>query len=164
MPDQEIDDETPATVATVEAPLAEKPVRRPRRPKAERAATAVDEAPAEDAAPEAPAEVHAEVPENNDGNGSEAPPIEASAADEIAESTESTAQKLEQPPVNLSSETLDIRMLKEMKLPDIARLAKDHGVENASGMRKQDLIFAILQAQTERSGLIFSEGVLECLP
>ncbi|HEX9163428.1 MAG TPA: transcription termination factor Rho [Thermoanaerobaculia bacterium] len=55
-------------------------------------------------------------------------------------------------------------MLKEMKLPDIARLAKEHGVENASGMRKQDLIFSILQAQTERSGLIFSEGVLECLP
>ena len=49
-------------------------------------------------------------------------------------------------------------------LPDLTKLAKDHGIENASGMRKQDLIFAVLQAQTERSGLIFSEGVLECLP
>ncbi len=60
--------------------------------------------------------------------------------------------------------TLDIRELKEMKLPDLNQLAKDLGVENAAGLRKQDLIFAILQAQTERSGLIFSEGVLECLP
>src|SRR5207247_8218766 len=40
----------------------------------------------------------------------------------------------------------------------------DLGVVGASGMRKQELIFKILQAQTEKSGLIFSEGVLECLP
>ncbi|HWS73297.1 MAG TPA: transcription termination factor Rho, partial [Thermoanaerobaculia bacterium] len=63
-----------------------------------------------------------------------------------------------------AAETLDIRMLKEIKLPDLSKLAKDLGVENATGMRKQDLIFSILQAQTEKSGLIFSEGVLECLP
>jgi len=55
-------------------------------------------------------------------------------------------------------------VLKEMKLPDLTRVAKELGVENATGMRKQDLIFSILQAQTEKSGLIFSEGVLECLP
>src|SRR5207253_1623592 len=48
--------------------------------------------------------------------------------------------------------------------PDLSKLAKDLGIENATGMRKQDLIFSILQAQTEKSGLIFSEGVLECLP
>jgi transcription termination factor Rho len=63
-----------------------------------------------------------------------------------------------------AAETLDIRMLKDMKLPDLSRTAKELGVENASGMRKQDLIFGILQVQTEKSGLIFSEGVLECLP
>jgi transcription termination factor Rho len=63
-----------------------------------------------------------------------------------------------------AAETLDIRMLKEMKLPDLSRTARELGVENATGMRKQDLIFGILQAQTEKSGLIFSEGVLECLP
>jgi transcription termination factor Rho len=63
-----------------------------------------------------------------------------------------------------AAETVDIRVMKEMKLPDLAKLAKEHGIENATGMRKQDLIFAILQAQTEKSGLIFSEGVLECLP
>src|SRR6266508_2098990 len=68
------------------------------------------------------------------------------------------------PQKTLAAETLDIRVLKEMKLPDLTRVAKELGVENATGMRKQDLIFSILQAQTEKSGLIFSEGVLECLP
>jgi transcription termination factor Rho len=67
-------------------------------------------------------------------------------------------------PTQAAAETLDIRMLKELKLPELSKLAKENGVENASGMRKQDLIFSILQAQTEQSGLIFSEGVLECLP
>jgi transcription termination factor Rho len=63
-----------------------------------------------------------------------------------------------------AAETIDIRVLKDMKLPDLSKIAKELNIENASGMRKQDLIFAILQAQTEKSGLIFSEGVLECLP
>ena len=63
-----------------------------------------------------------------------------------------------------AAETVDIRVLKEMKLTEVAKIAREYGVENAAGMRKQDLIFSILQAQTEKSGLIFSEGVLECLP
>lgn len=67
-------------------------------------------------------------------------------------------------PPTEGEETLDIRALKEMKLTEITRIAKEFGIDNASGMRKQDLIFSILQAQTEKSGLIFSEGVLECLP
>jgi transcription termination factor Rho len=74
------------------------------------------------------------------------------------------ARKKDADQANDEEQTLDIRELKELKLPDLNQLAKDLGVENAAGMRKQDLIFAILQAQTERSGLIFSEGVLECLP
>src|SRR5690348_10643348 len=61
-------------------------------------------------------------------------------------------------------EVLDIAKLKEMNITTLTQVAKDLGVENATGMRKQDLIFSILQAQTEKSGLIFSEGVLECLP
>src|SRR5204863_2218530 len=44
------------------------------------------------------------------------------------------------------------------------QIAKDLDVPGATGMRKQELIFKILQAQTEKSGLIFSEGVLETLP
>ena len=59
---------------------------------------------------------------------------------------------------------LNIAELKEMNISGLAKVAKDLGVAGATGMRKQDLIFKILQAQTERSGLIFSEGVLEYLP
>jgi transcription termination factor Rho len=60
--------------------------------------------------------------------------------------------------------TLDIRVLKEMSISELTNIGKDLGVEGAAGMRKQELIFKILQAQTEQSGLIFAEGVLECLP
>jgi len=61
-------------------------------------------------------------------------------------------------------EVLDIAKLKEMNIATLTQVAKDLGVVGASSMRKQELIFKILQAQTEKSGLIFSEGVLECLP
>ena len=61
-------------------------------------------------------------------------------------------------------DTLDIRTLKEMTISDMVQVAKDLGVEGASTLRKQELIFKILQVQTEKSGLIFAEGVLECLP
>ena len=61
-------------------------------------------------------------------------------------------------------EVLDIAKLKEMNITTLTQVAKDLGVVGATGMRKQDLIFKVLQAQTEKAGLIFSEGVLECLP
>ncbi len=59
---------------------------------------------------------------------------------------------------------LDISALKEMNIAELTEVGKDLGVEGMTGMRKQELIFKILQAQTEQSGLIFAEGVLECLP
>ncbi len=60
--------------------------------------------------------------------------------------------------------TLDISALKEMSSADLTKVANDMGVDGASALRKQELIFKVLQAQTEKSGLIFAEGVLECLP
>ncbi|MGH9803161.1 MAG: transcription termination factor Rho, partial [Blastocatellia bacterium] len=59
---------------------------------------------------------------------------------------------------------MDISDLKEMNISKLTQIAKDLDVPGATGMRKQELIFKILQAQTEKSGLIFSEGVLETLP
>jgi len=59
---------------------------------------------------------------------------------------------------------LNIRDLKEMNISALTQVAKDLNVPGYTGMRKQELIFQILKAQTEQSGLIFSEGVLECLP
>lgn len=54
--------------------------------------------------------------------------------------------------------------LKEKRISELLDLAKRLQVEGASGMRKQELIFAILQAQTEKNGFIYGEGVLEILP
>ena len=59
---------------------------------------------------------------------------------------------------------MDIAELKEMNISSLTQIAKDLNVAGATGMRKQELIFKILQAQTEKNGLIFSEGVLETLP
>ncbi len=60
--------------------------------------------------------------------------------------------------------TLDLVELKDKSIVDLNAIAKEMGVQNAAGLRKQELIFKILQTQAEKSGLIFSEGVLECLP
>src|SRR4029079_11436354 len=59
---------------------------------------------------------------------------------------------------------LNLKALKEKKISDLALIGKNFNIEGAANMRKQELIFAILQAQTEQSGFIFSEGVLEVLP
>ncbi len=60
--------------------------------------------------------------------------------------------------------TLKIADLKEMGITPLTKVAQDLHVPGATGMRKQELIFQILKAQTEQSGFIFSEGVLEVLP
>ncbi len=61
-------------------------------------------------------------------------------------------------------EKLDIGKLKEMKITELNKLSKDLNVNGFSGLKKQDLIFKILQAQAEKEGLMFGEGVLEILP
>src|SRR4051794_18543076 len=58
----------------------------------------------------------------------------------------------------------NISDLKDMSISELTHIAKEMGIEGASGLRKQELIFKVLAAQTEKSGLIFSEGVLETLP
>ncbi|MEE8329184.1 MAG: Rho termination factor N-terminal domain-containing protein, partial [Thermodesulfovibrionia bacterium] len=59
---------------------------------------------------------------------------------------------------------MNITELKEKTIEELTKMAKGLNVESPKGLRKQDLIFAILQAQTEKTGLIFGEGVLEILP
>lgn len=62
------------------------------------------------------------------------------------------------------SQKLDIGKLKSLKISELNKVARDLNVNDVSGSRKQDLIFKVLQAQTEKAGLIFGEGVLEVLP
>ncbi len=54
--------------------------------------------------------------------------------------------------------------LKDKKISELTQIAKKFNIDGAAGMRKQDLIFALLQAQLEKNGLIYGEGVLEILP
>ncbi len=54
--------------------------------------------------------------------------------------------------------------LKRMKISELTKLAKDFSIEGATGMPKQELIFALLQANSDQNGLIYGEGVLEILP
>jgi len=58
---------------------------------------------------------------------------------------------------------MNLKELKQKKISELTSFAKRLKIEAASGMRKQELIFAILQAQTEKNGLIYGSGVLECL-
>jgi transcription termination factor Rho len=60
--------------------------------------------------------------------------------------------------------TLDLSTLKEMSVASLTKIARELDIPGATGMRKQELIFEILRARAEKSGLIFSEGVLEVLP
>jgi transcription termination factor Rho len=67
-------------------------------------------------------------------------------------------------PVATNTGGMNLTELKEKGIPDLNTIARDLGVQGISGLRKQELIFKILQAQAERDGLIFAEGVLEVLP
>jgi transcription termination factor Rho len=74
------------------------------------------------------------------------------------------AQAAAAPPQQEQVVTLDLSTLKEMSVSSLTKVARELDIPGATGMRKQELIFEILRARAEKSGLIFSEGVLEVLP
>jgi transcription termination factor Rho len=86
-------------------------------------------------------------------NRGQQPPPQPDVANEVLELQNAEGKK-----------GLNITELKEMSIQKLTQVAKDLTVAGATGMRKQELIFQILKAQTELSGFIFSEGVLEVLP
>ncbi len=67
-------------------------------------------------------------------------------------------------PQAVDVEKIDLAALKAMNIAALTGVAKQLDLPGATGMRKQDLIFQILRARSERNGLMFSEGVLETLP
>ncbi len=92
-------------------------------------------------------------------------PAAAAAAEPATPATPATPAKTAKPPApKRSANALNIGELKDMSIAKLTQIAKDLSVAGATGMRKQELIFQILKAQTEQSGFIFSEGVLEVLP
>jgi len=60
--------------------------------------------------------------------------------------------------------TMNLSELKKKDIASLIQIAKDYDIENANGMRLQELIFALLQAQTRRNGIVYGSGVLETLP
>src|SRR5712691_7880102 len=86
------------------------------------------------------------------------------AAPDAPPAADAPAESAKAGPPRRPGEGLNITDLKDMSIQKLTQIAKDMNVAGATGMRKQELIFQILKAQTEQSGFIFSEGVLEVLP
>jgi len=88
----------------------------------------------------------------------------------MAERTQSPSKskKSAEAPSNNGAQAYEGEMnlveLKKKNIKELLEMAHVLGIEGASSMRKQELIFGLLQAQTELSGLIYGEGVLEILP
>ena len=87
------------------------------------------------------------------------PQTEGLAPEEATTATLAEPSAEDQPRV-----AIELSDLKEMTIQALTAMARDMSVDGAAGMKKHDLIFKILQNQTEKSGLLFAEGVLEVLP
>ena len=97
--------------------------------------------------------------------GSKGKPAEEAPAQETPEApAEETAGTVE-PPRQMAegAAAINSTSLYSMTNSELARMAKELSIPNASVMRKQDLIFEIMKAQSEQSGLVFAEGVLQIL-
>jgi len=94
--------------------------------------------------------------QSNNQHGDEAAAQRSQAAEPPA------SLEVEEPPEREGA--LNLKALKEKKIGELAQIAKNFNIEGAANMRKQELIFAILGAQTEQSGFVYGEGVLEILP
>jgi len=84
------------------------------------------------------------------------PPVEDAAANGEALEKALEQQKSGEKP-------LDVVSLKKMKISELQKMAHKFKIENVAGLKRQDLIFKILQGQAQQSGLMFGEGVLEIL-
>ena len=92
------------------------------------------------------------------------PPAAAPPADHGVHPGQQRRKQQTAQAVKNGTPTLDLVELKDMSIQNLNQVAKEMGIAGAAGLRKQELIFKILQTQAEKSGRIFSEGVLECLP
>ncbi len=111
-----------------------------------------------------------DVPEIEETVSDPSPSVEAETAETNTEApAEETIQETSKayiPTIPNGDEDgrINLKELKEKNIKDLTDLAQTLNIEGASGMRKQELIFAILQHQSESKGMIYSEGVLETLP
>jgi transcription termination factor Rho len=89
---------------------------------------------------------------------------EQEAQDLVPEETPPPAAEPAAAPPEGAPHAIELSDLKELTIQALTAMARQMGVDGAAGMKKHDLIFKILQHQTEKSGLLFAEGVLEILP
>lgn len=86
----------------------------------------------------------------------------------VSETNGETQEKESEPDLVTPPQTQPIRInlkeLKEKRISELTQMALMMNVENANALRKQELIYAMLQAQSEQNGIIYGEGVLEVLP
>ncbi len=94
--------------------------------------------------------------------GGERERIPASAIYDIEQDEAAAAEAAEEP--TGEEVVINLSELKRLKTGQLARMAQDLGVEAPGGMRKQDLIFEILQVQSVKRGRVYGEGTLEVLP
>jgi transcription termination factor Rho len=139
---------------------------RAKKPSAARAEAAAEIAPAEFSTPE----VEPEVPALAEEEGAQ-PSLEPALAADLAPAAEDGSLQSAEPAAAAVPATppppppppLHLSTLKSMKITDLAAMAQELHVEGAAGMRKQDLIFEILKATSDRRGEIYGEGTLEIL-
>lgn len=84
--------------------------------------------------------------------------------DDVEAPEEKPAKKSRKKSDKSDAPTINLKELKERKIKDLNQMAREMGVQGSAAMRKQDLIFSLLQAQSERGGVIYGSGVLETLP
>jgi transcription termination factor Rho len=167
--------ESASTSGTADAEKVEKPAEKPHAERPIRAPR-VEAAKADPPKTDPPAEVRAAEPKPAaEPKAPEPKPAAEAPAPEAAAAPVETAppgllgpghhrRKPNIQGVKNGTPTLDLVELKDMSIQKLNQVAKDMNIGGAAGLRKQELIFKILQTQAEKSGLIFSEGVLECLP
>jgi len=109
--------------------------------------------------PEGKMKANGPAAKNND-----AEPKSAEAAERAEEQREPQQEEAPRQGALNKRGNLDLGELKEMSIARLNQIARELEIPGVAGMRKQELIFKILQAQAEKAGLIFSEGVIECLP
>ena len=128
-----------------------------RKKKASTASRPAQEEPQEaDDAVEAPAEVEAEQTEQADVETA----VESDGYDETGPIDAETHAKYEE----IKRGDIHITALQKMTVQELHTVAKDEGLDDYTGLKKQDLIFKILKDRINRNGLMYGEGVLEILP
>ena len=138
------------------------PTRRRRTPSAAAAAAAAAQAeyaaPAVETAPaQAPVQTPVQMPVQA--------PVQASAHQPAAPAYAAhSASRQSEPQDESNCSAMNLSELKLMFMPKLMEMAEEHGIDNASAMRRQELIFALLQACAGKGGAIYGDGVLEILP